>query len=1128
MSFCCCFSRWLSPRSEESQPFYTTTQPSSTSSKVDLMVHEGEGAFHRSNVSTHPSSSSTIHFQDNKKLSKYPIHSTFQADAQDKNGNTALHFAAQKGDIEAACLLITANDAAVSLANDNGDCPFDLAFQSQQDSFIHYFLRTNKKLKRRRTLEKTLIHAKREDNIEEQIFTIICISNEYIEKEEFVLGAKILNSAFALLKVQKHNPIFEKYLIAKLEGIEQKFLASKRLRPYAAKEHIIYFRNRIKHARENSKSQLEENVLAREILTSLTKEFKDILKELIGNCQSILGPPPVKWACIGMGSMARGEMCPYSDLEFAFLLEEETPEALNYFRLLSQLLEVQIINLGETPFLIFGENEPSPTPNGFCLDSGGNTPLGIPGLYELISTPKNMAQFLTSKRIKETIILANALSNTCFITGDEELSNLFNQEKTVILDDTSRQLSFTLLEGHLLEFSPNLSHKKEKLRRFGIKRELYRPFQEILGTLALFYRLKQNSTFDRVAALQARNIFSSTGVESLYIAINRVLSLRLEAHLFYADEKEFLCHGDEGEPFDPHLLLLTEKHIAQLKEIYKVLIPFHRQAEDFYGKQGEGRSFQDGPLYSDDPQAYGALLEKLGNFHEAKEAYQQEVALNPNNIWAILSLSHAELEVENGKNGLKRAQEALKIVKEKFGDQYSGYPHLGTIYNNMGLGFKLLKKDKKALKYLNQAIIIGKRILGIENVKIAYILQNIAIVHCNQKNYKLALKSLNESLSIFQVIYGSNHAEVKKNQQIIRNIMMAEYSQEMRLPLASTYEELDALALSGQSIGIFVPIEKTKKDKPKKAAPSQKMDRDNPEFKYRLGQRYKKGISLPQDTKNAFGFFREATSQGHVKATYQLGNCYSTGFGTDKDTSIAIQNWELAANKGHAKAQMMMSWCYAHGEKVNKDYPLSLKYLKMAANQENPLAYVLLSECYEVGEIVEKDLPLALHYLRLAVNFGNPLARYKLGLYYARGIGVQEDMRVARQYWSLAADQGHTEAQVCLAYEYENGFGGSKDPKLAVKYWLQAASKNDAEALCRMGALYASGKYGIKRDHPQAVAYWQRSVDQGHAGAQFYLGMCYARGDGVEKNLEIAIDLWEASASQGYEPAQQILQNRET
>jgi hypothetical protein len=82
-------------------------------------------------------------------------------------------------------------------------------------------------------------------------------------------------------------------------------------------------------------------------------------------------------ACLGMGSMARDEMCPFSDLEFAFVLRETSEAALVYFRTLTRVVELKVINMGESFFPlfapIFGETsrDASPTPSGFSMDTGG-------------------------------------------------------------------------------------------------------------------------------------------------------------------------------------------------------------------------------------------------------------------------------------------------------------------------------------------------------------------------------------------------------------------------------------------------------------------------------------------------------------------------------------------------------------------------------------------------------------------------------------------------------------------------------------------------------------------------------------------------------------------------------------
>src|SRR5262249_19714111 len=141
--------------------------------------------------------------------------------------------------------------------------------------------------------------------------------------------------------------------------------------------------------------------------------------------------------------MARNEMCPYSDLEFAFLIEKKTDENLQYFRTLAQLIELKITNMGETKFPIFGRlfgeknAKSSPTSGGFSLDTGGNTPLGKPGYYELIDTPKGLAAFQAPEWLEADLIVTNALSSVCYISGNQKLLQDYNQAKDKRLNKTS-------------------------------------------------------------------------------------------------------------------------------------------------------------------------------------------------------------------------------------------------------------------------------------------------------------------------------------------------------------------------------------------------------------------------------------------------------------------------------------------------------------------------------------------------------------------------------------------------------------------------------------------------------------------------------------------------------------------
>jgi hypothetical protein len=162
-----------------------------------------------------------------------------------------------------------------------------------------------------------------------------------------------------------------------------------------------------------------------QILVILTDSYRGLLERLIRDALLLLGTPPTEWylvvmrwcslyisflafcfhvvfilsfclcvgflsfflsffshltsrACVGMGSMSRDEMCPFSDLEFAFLLRDCSEVSLRYFRTLARVVELKIINLGETYLPLFfpiycdeTAAESSPTPRGFAMDTGG-------------------------------------------------------------------------------------------------------------------------------------------------------------------------------------------------------------------------------------------------------------------------------------------------------------------------------------------------------------------------------------------------------------------------------------------------------------------------------------------------------------------------------------------------------------------------------------------------------------------------------------------------------------------------------------------------------------------------------------------------------------------------------------
>jgi predicted nucleotidyltransferase len=119
-------------------------------------------------------------------------------------------------------------------------------------------------------------------------------------------------------------------------------------------------RNEIKQSLESMERRRSSNNQeslnkcdVRQILKDETKEIKilsdkisDRMKQffaaVINECLELLGTPPCDHEVIVLGSLARNEMTPYSDFEWAILTNSEKEECKVFFRNLTNLVHLQV------------------------------------------------------------------------------------------------------------------------------------------------------------------------------------------------------------------------------------------------------------------------------------------------------------------------------------------------------------------------------------------------------------------------------------------------------------------------------------------------------------------------------------------------------------------------------------------------------------------------------------------------------------------------------------------------------------------------------------------------------------------------------------------------------------------
>ena len=83
---------------------------------------------------------------------------------------------------------------------------------------------------------------------------------------------------------------------------------------------------------------------------TIANKYKQIMADISNFCLDIMGKPPCEYSIVGMGSLARSEITPYSDFEHIILLcdDENYVQHLEYFRWYSVIFHVIVLNLQES------------------------------------------------------------------------------------------------------------------------------------------------------------------------------------------------------------------------------------------------------------------------------------------------------------------------------------------------------------------------------------------------------------------------------------------------------------------------------------------------------------------------------------------------------------------------------------------------------------------------------------------------------------------------------------------------------------------------------------------------------------------------------------------------------------
>ena len=86
------------------------------------------------------------------------------------------------------------------------------------------------------------------------------------------------------------------------------------------------------------------------------------------------------------------------------------------------------------------------------------------------------------------------------------------------------------------------------------------------------------------------------------------------------------------------------------------------------------------------------------------------------------------------------------------------------------------------------------------------------------------------------------------------------------------------------------------------------------------------------------------------------------------------------------------------------------------------------------------------------------------------------------------------------------------DDKYGLDQEMKRVNAGNAETMCHLGEYYFDGEMGLRQDKVEGLKWYHRAVEAGSGDAAFALGRCYKDGDGVEKDMEKAMEYFQKSA----------------
>lgn len=429
---------------------------------------------------------------------------------------------------------------------------------------------------------------------------------------------------------------------------------------------ISTIRKNLKVLKENTQdivnSRLLNNETAGKYGQYFEKRFNSILQNILLHAvkkldqRGVKGPDMTLWSALVLGSLARGEGHPYSDIDMVFLIDpslEQNAEARKYFEALMQEMADLVHQVGEEGegFKLCGGNLTPPymTYSFRFADKSNSSRTQEGGMGSFIATPHRLAILSYQSAInyvpmKGTAkmqlapisnnenLIAPSLLDAKPIFGNETLYNEFCElrkklgsvKASDLFDgshysnlpwkesNTAEDLFYKSILGMSIQNRGTADYERNKV---NIKKDFMRPIQMGISVLAAKMGLEERSTADRLDALANLGFFKKPLAELIKETYLSLYKMRIEESAIFKGENDDVAFSEKA------ILEASEKHTSLFKEFCKLTeAEFDLLLSKKEGKESMADLIQNGQLQD----AYREEMTNLFKFTTQNRVHERE------------------------------------------------------------------------------------------------------------------------------------------------------------------------------------------------------------------------------------------------------------------------------------------------------------------------------------------------------------------------------------------------------------------------------------------------------------------------------------------------------------------------